>query len=502
MVAHRVLGFAAAFALLVSGCAGIHNDPVNVPLQPGQTMAADIGRDTPSFSDEMLIGLAFSGGGTRAAAFSFGVLQEIDRTRVPTRGGAGSLLDRVDFVSGVSGGSVLAAYYGLKKRAALDDFRERFLLRNAEEDLTTSIGPGVLVKALSGGVNDSNGLPRWLDQNLFNGATFAQLRENRRPRVWINASDIYNRTTFVFGHTAFAAMCSDLDAYPLSTAVAASAAVPVLFAPIVIQTFPQQCGLKPPAWIERARTNPSSPPMLRSFADAMASYRDGSVRYIKLLDGGLVDNYGLSGFTIGRLSSDTPYGPLTPQQAVKLRRAIFIVVDAGRAPSGNWVQTVQGPGGTELVMAAADTATEASMVAGYTAFQATAAEFEGSLKRWRCSLSAGERSRYGVPPGWSCSDVRFYVDRIAFDQLGAQRQAALNAVPTRFHLPAEQVDLVVSAGADAMRGSTVFRQFLSGMGGGMAPRRPAPPPPARPQPPSRSPSTPVAGMQSIEVAAQ
>ena len=63
-----------------------------------------------------MVGLAFSGGGTRAAAFAHGVLQEIDQTTVRTRSGTHSLLDRVGFVSGVSGGSVAAAYFGLKKR--------------------------------------------------------------------------------------------------------------------------------------------------------------------------------------------------------------------------------------------------------------------------------------------------------------------------------------------------------------------------------------------------
>ena len=57
--------------------------------------------------------------------------------------------------------------------------------------------------------------------------------------------------------------------------------------------------------------------MLSAFAKAISRYHDGSMPYIKLLDGGLVDNYGLSGFTIARLSSDTPYGPLSPKQAVK-----------------------------------------------------------------------------------------------------------------------------------------------------------------------------------------
>src|SRR5262245_9449324 len=111
----RNLAGAAAICAAVSGCASIHNEPLNQPLAAGGSQALSQGSDVPTYSDEMLIGLTFSGGGTRAAAFSYGVLTEIDRTRMPGRSGSGSLLDRVDFVSGVSGGSVLAAYYGLKK---------------------------------------------------------------------------------------------------------------------------------------------------------------------------------------------------------------------------------------------------------------------------------------------------------------------------------------------------------------------------------------------------
>ena len=88
-----------------------------------------------------------------------------------TRTGTHSLLDKVGFVSGVSGGAVTAAYYGLKKRAALADFRERFLIRNAEEGLDTSIDPLSLVKALGGGVNDVEFSRAGSNENLFDGAT-------------------------------------------------------------------------------------------------------------------------------------------------------------------------------------------------------------------------------------------------------------------------------------------------------------------------------------------
>ncbi|WP_433995120.1 patatin-like phospholipase family protein [Afipia massiliensis] len=443
------------------GCASIQNAPVNLPGSDNLTDRGNIGFGETTSHEDTVVGLSFSGGGTRAAAFSFGVLQEMER--IPVRGARGSMIDRVEFISGVSGGSVTAAYYGLRKRAALADFRERFLLRNAEEGLQTNLTLATLSRAVAGGINDSTGFPRWLDANLFQGATFRDLGLTTRPQVWINASDIYNRTPFVFGSVAFGAMCSNLSEYPLANAVAASAAVPVAFAPVVIQTFPGKCNDRLPSWIVRARDNSNAPPMLNSFAKAISRYHDGSMPYIKLLDGGLVDNYGLAGMTIARLSSDTPYGPLSPRQAVKLRRALILVVDAKTGLSGNWINTIEGPSGADLVKAAADTAIDASVAGSFTAFNATMMDWQGSLIRWRCGLSAADRAKYGVGPGWNCRDLKFYVGRIGFDQLDQARAADLERIPTRFQLPPEQVDSVIAAGGDALRASPTFRSFAAGL---------------------------------------
>ncbi|QPF88197.1 patatin-like phospholipase family protein [Bradyrhizobium genosp. L] len=451
---------AAVTAVALAGCATVYNLPGNMPL--GAALADNnVARDIPNYEDDDLLALSFSGGGTRAAAFSFGVLQELDRVHSGVAG-AKTLLDRVDFVSGVSGGSVTAAYFGLKRRAALDDFRERFLLRNAEEGLKTQISLGNIGRALSGGVNDSQ-FTNWLDRNLFDGARFGELPDDHRPRVWINASDIYNRTPFVFGKTAFDALCSDIRSYRVAEAVAASAAVPLAFAPIVLETYPGGCNAPLPAWLDRVRNDPNAQPLLRSYAEAQTRYRDGSMKYVKLLDGGLVDNYGLSGITIGLLAAQRPYEPLTERQAVKLRRLLFLVVDAGRGISGNFVQTLEGPSGVELVSAAADTAIDSSVRSSYAAFSALANDWNGKLKRWRCGLSAADRARLGVGGNWKCGDVSFYIERLSFDQLGPERAGILNAIPTRFSLPPEQVDQLIAGGADALRTSKAYQSFRRGL---------------------------------------
>ncbi len=470
----------ACSALLVACTQVIHNEPINQPLVgSARQVGAELGRDVQTYYDDTVIALSFSGGGMRAAAFAYGVLTGFDETPVPNR--SASLLDRIDFVTGVSGGSVLAAYYGLKKRKALTDFKQRFLLRNAEEGLQTTISLTNIARGLQGGINDSTLFPRWLDDNLFDHATFKSLLFERRPQVWINASDIYDRTPFVFGRTTFGALCSDLASYPISLAVAASAAVPVIFAPVVIQGYPGGCSVPLPDWVARARTSETAPPLLKIYADALERYHSGEVRYVKLLDGGVVDNYGLAGFTTARLAATTPYGPLEPEEGVKLRRLLFLVVDSGRAPSGSWSQTVEGPSGVALVTAASDTATESGAVGSYSAFQDTMNSWQHMLIDWRCGLSPADRRRFGAPSGWNCRDVKFFIGRVSFEQFDPQRAAALNAVETRFTLPPQQVDLLIDAGRDALKSNIAFRSFLASLGHAPARGTPVATPAGSPQ---------------------
>jgi len=472
----------ASAALLTACASAIQNDPVNQRLAANpREVETELATGVETNYDDMVVALSFSGGGMRAAAFSYGVLEGFDQTRVPARAGAASLLDRLDFLSGVSGGSILAAYYGLKGRAAIADFRQRFLLVNAEEALQTDLSLGNIARGLNGGVNDTTKFPVWLDTHLYGQATFKDLLRRQRPRVWINAADIYDRTAFIFAPVTFSALCSDLSSYPVSLAVAASAAVPVVFAPIVIENYHAGCSTPLPGWVARVRNNPNAPPLIKSYADALERYRTGAINYVKLLDGGLVDNYGLAGFTVARLAANTPFGPLAPQQAVKLRRLLFLVVDSGRAPSGQWAQTVPGPKGVDLIMATSDTATESGAIGSYSAFDATMADWRKTLVGWRCGLSEADRHRFGAPPNWNCHDLEFYISKISFDALGSERAAALNRVETRFQLPPDQIDMLITAGRDALNVNPKFRAFVTSLG-----RAPPPVPPV-------APSTPVAG---------
>jgi NTE family protein len=205
--------------------------------------------------------------------------------------------------------------------------------------------------------------------------------------------------------------------------------------------------------------------MLRSAARGYHRNRDPSqVQYVKLADGGLSDNFGVTGFVIERSRERTPYAPLNPQQAVKLSRALFLVANAGVAPNAAWARTIEGPVGIDMVNAISDTAIRANVRANFEAFRQSFRLWREDLIRWRCSLPATRVLQlHGSLIGWNCRDVQFFIAELAFDQLGPDRLNVLSAVPTRFKLPQDQVDMLIAAGRDVVRGNETFQRFLASL---------------------------------------
>ena len=123
-----------ASLLLLSSCA---TRPINPPIT--QTDPSTGYRSTRQARDrnkDNLVILAFSGGGTRAAAFSYGVLEFLRRTEVVgPQGNKVRLLDAVDVITGVSGGSFTALAYGLYGDKLFDDYEQRFLKRDVQGEI-------------------------------------------------------------------------------------------------------------------------------------------------------------------------------------------------------------------------------------------------------------------------------------------------------------------------------------------------------------------------------
>jgi len=86
-------------------------------------------------SEELLLILTFSGGGTRAAGFSYGILETLADTEIMIDGKRRRLVDEIDAISSVSGGSFTAAYFGLFGDRIFEDFETKFLKFNVQGEL-------------------------------------------------------------------------------------------------------------------------------------------------------------------------------------------------------------------------------------------------------------------------------------------------------------------------------------------------------------------------------
>jgi predicted acylesterase/phospholipase RssA len=182
------------------------------------------------------LGLALSGGGFRAAAFHLGVLGALR---------AAGRLEEVAVVSAVSGGALLAAAWVATGRDDFDAFEARmrgFLSSDLKKRVAVAaLRPDRLLRLLlDPGYSLTEVLADVLDRQVLRGATLGAL-EGVQPRLVLSATCINHGTGWRFapdriGDWLLATESREkLDGFRLARAVAASAAFPGGFAPLVLR---------------------------------------------------------------------------------------------------------------------------------------------------------------------------------------------------------------------------------------------------------------------------
>src|SRR5712691_10813454 len=245
-------------------------------------------------SDSIFVILTFSGGGTRAAAFAYGALLELARTQIDTGVRARSMLDEVDVISTISGGSFAGAFYTLYGIDSLPAFERRFLNWNAEATLKRELLTPNLLRLGSPNFSRSDLAAETWDKRLFHGATFKDILAHRkRPYLIVNATDMALGAPFSFTQEQFDPMCDDLSAFPIARSVAASSAFPGLLTPITIENHAGHCAFNAPGWATSDSTDAHINADAYRAARDYFTYTDSSGRpYIHLMDGGPSDNLG------------------------------------------------------------------------------------------------------------------------------------------------------------------------------------------------------------------
>ncbi|MGY6555798.1 MAG: patatin-like phospholipase family protein [Wenzhouxiangella sp.] len=454
-----------ALLLTLSGCATRNVGPINA-FAPDANQLPPFGQAEFADDQSLLVGVAFSGGGTRAAAFAFGVLNELDALQIDSESRRQTVANNIRMVSGTSGGAVLAAYFGLRGPDHFHDFKERFLLQDVEASLHTSFGsPANLVRAVRGGMNDRDRFAKWLDEHLFVGATYADLYQDHGILVWLNATDIHYGEPFLFTRETFAALCSDLNRVRLADAVAASAAFPVAFLPLEVLAFGSACDHPVPEWQQRALNDPHAPVRLRAHARTLAAYRSYTEpTRVRLLDGGITDNIGITGLALSRASSETLHGPLSARQAVAVDELLFIATDAGKSSKPAWAERASVPTLAQIGPALATATIAASVRKGFDALQLALADWQQDIVRFRCSLPLAQiREIRGTLDDWDCARVNMTVQLLSFSDLDEEQRRRLDRIPTRLSLPNEEVDLLIEAGREAVRRNLAIQEALDSL---------------------------------------
>ena len=234
---------------LLGGCTSygvIVNDAMPAPKPPQEYSVRS--HTVTGRSSDISLTLTFSGGGTRAAALAYGVMLELRDTQVMVDGESARLLDEVDIISSVSGGSFTAAYYGLHGDGLFDTFEDVFLRYDIEKQLVRQVLNPLHWFGRKGRTQRAI---EYYDKKIFHGATYADMLKPGRPLVVINSSDLAYAVRFSFIQEYFDLLCSDLLSYPVANAVTASSAVPVVFNPVVPHN---EAGMRtdPPVSVPRA----------------------------------------------------------------------------------------------------------------------------------------------------------------------------------------------------------------------------------------------------------
>ena len=475
MSIHRALASLASVALL--GLAGCASRPVNPPLAQ---IHADGGytfqtRQRHFKSQETLVVLAFSGGGTRAAAFSYGVLEYLQKTViVAPNGDKLRLIDAVDMITGVSGGSFTALAYGLYGEKLFTDYEQRFLKRDVQgELLARTISPRYWADYIGGSAGRSELAASYYDEILFNGATFGDLDRGDGPFIVASATDISTGTRVPFNQSVFNLLCSDLNAVRLSRAAAASSAVPVVLSTVTINNYGGSCNYDVPPWVKLfIRSDDPPRPAARAIrelkeAEALA---DGVNRpFIHLVDGGISDNVGMRGVLDALQLLEALHSAGVPTPLDRVKRIVVFVVNSLSSPPTAWDTSEQGPGMVDVLLKSSGVPIDHYSYEAVELLKDISARWE-TARHLRELAGCATAKDSPVCAAIRIPQAKIYAVDVSFPALKDKAELDyLNQQPTTFVLPAEAVDRLRAAAGKIISESPEFQRLLKDAGAKIAP---------------------------------
>lgn len=425
--------------LSLSACANVYkakNKGIDV-VQTDGTYRMDTFRQVHQLGDNLVI-LAFSGGGTRAAALSYGVMQELRDTRfIDSRGHSKSLLETVDYISAVSGGSFTAGYYAAFGEEIFETYEQDFLRQSIEGALLGRLlSPRHWFRSLWSGFDRTEMAIEYYDERVFKGRRFGDIPLGQRPFILINATDLSMGARFVFDQDSFDWICADLNDIKIARAVTASSAVPLAFPSVVLKNRGGECDMQASRLAKFVDNMSAETVKQKSYIEAVRSYQDSEKRpYIHLIDGGISDNLGLRAVSdqleVFGVSHD-------PQFSESVKRVIVILVNSAVKPSRLMDQSPYAPAIGETVASVTTALME---------------HYEEETKAYFFDKA----SEFKIEMAELNPDIKFYLAEVAFEDLPEDKNKSFfNNLPTSLELSEAQIDAVIAAGRKLLREQRTF----------------------------------------------
>lgn len=422
---------------------------------------AALARAGRAIPNDVCVLLAFSGGGTRAAALSLGVLEALRDESAPL-----PLLDAVDVVSSVSGGSFTAGYFALFGARVFDDFRRNFLYAPIQLQLIGKLLAPWNWSRLASPYFDRIDLAAEHYERLFERATFAHLPATA-PYIAVNATDMATGTRFPFTQPHFDLIGSDLSSFSIARAVAASSAFPFLLSPLTVRNF----GARPDFDWSPFELSPADAELnFEQFQAARAAltYRAAEdKRWIHLLDGGLADNVGAhhvvdllqGGEILRELGSGT------------IRKLVCIIVDAKTTPRSRIGRRRRAPGVLGMAVATGtiplnNFSDDSAMLAERVLRSLQSA----AIGRWEAAQQKvwPRSGQFAIrfPAFSTAAVVSAYVVHVTLAAIPdeAERDRAMR-IRTNFWLSRNDVEFLSARGRELLGASRAWAEFLAELRG-------------------------------------
>ncbi len=247
---------------------------------------------------------------------------------------------------------------------------------------------------------------------------------------------------FRFSQGQFDFICSDLSSFPVARTVGASAAVPMLFPPVMLRNYAGTCGFDSPAWLGRSLEKDRQLSVRRwRNARVLESYMDPESRpYILLVDGGISDNLAIRNPL--ELAADVSYWELPAEPFRDFRQIVSLVVNAQTESKRVWSLADPDPSVGALL---------ASMTnAQIDVLSAETLDIVHTLH----TLLKERTANAGYP-------TQFYLIEVTFqDAEDEAERAYLNNLPTSLSLPEEDVDRLRKAARQLLRTNPEFQRLL------------------------------------------